>query len=219
MATTPTLISIQIGQPESREPVAGDTSERPWRTAFYKTPVEGPVRAARLALEGDSVADTRVHGGADKAVCCYSAEHFPYWRERLAEPGLGGAAFGENFTVSGLTEEQVRLGDRWRVGTATFEVSQPRQPCWKLARRWRRKELALWVQQTGYTGWYLRVVAEGHVTAGDEIQLVERPLPVWTIHRANGVMYGEADEREVAALVAVGPLAESWKRQLGKRLR
>lgn len=213
------LVSIQVGKPQELEPIAGDTSRQPWRTAFFKRPVEGPVWAGPEGLEGNAVADTRVHGGPDKAVCVYSAEHWPYWRERLGEPDLGGAAFGENFSVAALAEPGVCLGDRWRVGDARFEVSQPRRPCWKLARRWREKRLTLWVQETGYTGWYLRVIEEGAVTPGDAIDLVERPLPEWTIARANEVMYDpDEDPQRAAELAAVGPLAESWKRELMKRV-
>ncbi len=219
-----TLHSIQIGHPRDYEPVAGDKSNKPWTTAFYKQPVSGPVRVGKLGLEGDAVADTRVHGGADKAVCVYSADRWPYWRERLApllenSEAFGPAAFGENFSVAGLDEESVCIGDRWRIGDAELEVSQPRQPCWKLARRWRITKLTLWAQETGYTGWYVRVTKEGTVTAGDEIELIERPLPRWTIDRANSVMYELRDDRDAnAALAALGPLSESWKRQLLKRV-
>ncbi|WP_231934248.1 MOSC domain-containing protein [Botrimarina colliarenosi] len=216
---SPTLQSIQIGQPQELAPTVGDTSDKPWRTAFFKQPVAGPIQATGLGLVGDGVEETAVHGGVDKAVCVYSAEHWPYWRERLEEPTLGAAAFGENFSVAGLIEEDVCLGDRWRIGDAEFEVSQPRQPCWKLARRWRTKQLTLWVQQNGYTGWYLRVVTEGTVTAGDAIERSARPLPDWTIARANQVMYELKDDRKATAeLAAVGTLSDSWKRQLRKRI-
>lgn len=215
----PHLSSIQIGQPQRYEPVEGELSNKGWTTAFFKTPVEGSVAVARLGLEGDQVAETRVHGGPDKAVCVYSADHFPHWRAYLDEPTLGPAAFGENFTISGLTEEAVCLGDRWRIGTTEFEVSQPRQPCWKLARRWKTKDLTLRVQRTGYSGWYLRVVTEGTVTPRDELIVTGNPLPEWTIQRANKVMYDLANDRKATAeLAAVEPLAGSWKRQLIKRL-
>jgi MOSC domain-containing protein YiiM len=221
----PNLLSIQVGQPRMLEAVAGDTSQKPWTTSFFKQPVSGPVRVGKLGLEGDAVADTQVHGGADKAVCVYSADRWPYWRERLKHllesngEEFGPAAFGENFSVAGLDEESVCIGDRWRIGDAEFEVSQPRQPCWKLARRWRIMKLTLWTQETGYTGWYVRVTKEGTVTAGDAIELIERPLPRWTIDRANSVMYELRDDRDAnAELAALGPLSESWKRQLMKRI-
>lgn len=217
----PSLVSIQTGQPQRYEPVEGEASTKGWTTAFFKTPVLGPIAAGPTGLEGDQVAETRVHGGRDKAVCVYSADRFGHWRGDLglSEDEFGPAAFGENFTVTGLDESSVCLGDRWRIGTATFEVSQPRQPCWKLARRWKTKDLAVRVQQTGYSGWYLRVVEEGTVTAGDAIQVFQNPLPEWTIARANEVMYdGQGDRDATAELAAVEPLAGSWKRQLSKRL-
>ena len=219
------LLSIQVGLPRTIEPVAGDTSQKPWTTSFFKQRVTGPVRIGRLGLERDAVADTQVHGGADKAACVYSIDRLPYWRNRLGsllEQGgdeFGAAAFGENFSVTGLDEESVCIGDRWRIGDAELEVSQPRQPCWKLARRWRVVSLALWAQETGYTGWYVRVTKEGTVTAGDKIELVERPLPDWTIARANRVMHQLKDDREAnAELASLGPLSASWKRQLLKRI-
>lgn len=215
----PRLASIQIGTPQRYEPVDGEASKKEWTTAFFKTPVEGPVAVGRLGLEGDEVAEKRVHGGPDKAVCVYTADHFAHWQMDLDEPALGAAAFGENFTVEDLTEGTVCLGDVWRIGTAEFQVSQPRQPCWKLARRWKTKDLTLRVQQSGYTGWYLRVVAEGTVAAGDPITLVSSVLPDWTIARANRVMYELTEDREATAeLAGVEPLAGSWKRQLLKRL-
>lgn len=216
----PTLASIQIGQPQRFEPVAGEVSNKSWTTAFYKTPVEGPISATAGGLAGDQVAETRVHGGPDKAICVYSADHLAYWREELQRgEEFAAAAFGENFTIEGLTEADVCLGDVWQIGTAEFEISQPRQPCWKLARRWKTKDLTARVQRTGYTGWYLRVTTEGTVTAGDPIRLKASPLAEWTIERANRVMYELKDDREAtAALAAVEPLAASWKRQLLKRL-
>lgn len=216
----PSLLSIQVGLPRTVEPVDGDTSQKPWTTSFFKRPVSGPARVGKLGIEGDAVADTQVHGGADKAVCVYSADRWPYWRERLGlSDEFGPAAFGENFSVEGLDEETVCLGDRWRIGDAELEVSQPRQPCWKLARRWRVTKLALWTQETGYTGWYVRVTREGTVTAGNKIELLDRPLPRWTIDRANSVMYELRDDRDAnAELAALGPLSESWKRQLLRRI-
>ena len=215
------LTSIQIGRPREYDPVAGDTSDKPWRTAFYRTPVAGPVVARRLGLEGDSVADTRVHGGPDKAICVYSADHFAYWRGDLGlGEAFGPAAFGENFTVEGFAEPDVCVGDRWRVGEAELEVSQPREPCWKLARRWKQKDLTLRVLQTGYTGWYVRVLKEGAVEACDPIELLHRPEPDWTIVRANEVMHHLKNDGEAAeALAALKPLAASWRRQLAKRVK
>ena len=193
--------------------------ERPWTTGFFKEPVVGAVRIDRFNLEGDGQADLINHGGLDKAVCVYPADHYPSWRRELNIP-LPFGAFGENFTVEGLTEEFVCIGDIWTAGgAATFQVSQPRQPCWKLARRWQIKTLALQVQQTGKTGWYFRVLSEGEVTADKAMSLLHRPHPDWTVARANRIMHRDKNNlREAAELCAVPPLSESWRETLAKRL-
>ena len=208
------LLSIQIGRPQDLAPTPDDLSHKPWRTAFYKQPIEGPIAVGKLGLEGDDVADRRVHGGVDKAICVYSAEHFPYWRYEL---GFGseftGGAFGENFTLAELTEGDVCIGDVWRIGSATLQVSQPRQPCWKLARRWKVKDLTLRVIQNGYTGWYLRVLTEGEVEPGAEIALDDRPHADWPLTRANQVMYDKASA-DKESLARVPALSTSWHEQL-----
>lgn len=216
---TPRVISIQIGKPQRREATEGDLSDKPWETAFYKSPIEGLVRVKQLGLEGDGQADLVNHGGADKAICVYPSQYIPYWREELGIKEIGPGAFGENFTVADLTEEEVCIGDIWRAGSTEVQVSQPRQPCWKLARRWQVKDLALRVVQNGYTGWYLRVLQEGQVSPDDSIELLNRPEPTWTIARANEVMHHQKDDRDAASeLAAVVLLSESWRLELTKRL-
>lgn len=216
---TPRLESVQVGLPVTVG-VAGaaDPADREWSTGFYKQSVAGPVRLTLTGLAGDGQADRVNHGGPDKAVCVYPAGHYAYWRRALARPDLPAGAFGENFTVAGLTETDVCVGDVWGVGTATVEVSQPRQPCWKLARRWRVKDLALQVQQTGFTGWYFRVLAEGTVAAGDGPTLLARPAPAWTVAAANHVMHhSPSDAAAAAGLAAVPQLSARWKATLGVR--
>jgi MOSC domain-containing protein YiiM len=171
-------------------------------------------------LDGDGQADLVHHGGRDKAVLAYSADHYGEWRKALNKPTLPFGAFGENFTVQGLTEADVCIGDIWKIGDkATVQVSQPRQPCWKLARRWRIKTLALQVQQTGRTGWYFRVVNEGIVAQGMPLTLLERPHPGWSVERANRVMHLEKDDlRSAGELAAIQLLAASWRATLRARV-
>src|ERR1700680_3683799 len=140
---TPSILySIQIGTPKSYGfEEAVNTHDKPWTTGFFKTPIEGPVFVGTTNLAGDGQADLINHGGVDKAVLAYSADHYPKWRDELHIPDMPFGAFGENLTISGLTEESVCIGDIFRVGSVKFEVSQPRQPCWKLARRWRTHAL------------------------------------------------------------------------------
>lgn len=210
-----TIVSLRVGLPkEYGTPGAKDPMKRPWRTGFIKGGLDGPVYLGRTNLVGDGQADLRVHGGPDKAVCVYPARRYPYWRERLGLEFPFGS-FGENFTLSERDETSVCIGDILAIGDAVVEVSQPRSPCWKLARRWGEKKLALWVQQTGFTGWYLRVLQQGEVACGQTFELRERPNPTWTILRANQVRYNPHrdlnDAAELANLIALG---ERWSKKL-----
>jgi MOSC domain-containing protein YiiM len=212
------LASIQVGRPR-RLGVEGaeDPMDRPWVSGFCKEPATGPVALRWTNLDGDEQADLVNHGGVDKAVCCYPAVHYDAWRRELDRPEAAFGAFGENFTIDGLAEVDVCIGDVWKVGSAVVQVSQPRQPCWKLARRWRIKTLTYRVQQTGRTGWYVRVLAEGVVAPGAPITLDERPCPGWTVARANHLMHiDSSDLSAVAELAALPPLSASWKSALGR---
>lgn len=218
--TAPVLRSIQVGLPRhyGREDAAGPM-DRPWETGFVKEPVAGPVRLGATNLEGDGQADRVHHGGPDKAVLMYAERHYDARRQSLNQPSLPFGAFGENFTMGGLAEADVCIGDTWRVGdTAIVQVSQPRRPCWKLARRWRIKTLPLQVQESGRTGWYVRVLQEGIVAAGMPVALLERPYPEWTIEQANRVMHTDKDDVAAALRLASIPLLSAgWRTTLTNR--
>lgn len=218
--THPIVRSIQVGLPRQFGTAgAADPMDRPWTTGFVKRPIAGPVRLGVTNLDGDGQADLVHHGGPDKAVLAYSADHYEPWRRELQMPDLSFGAFGENFTIEGLTEQTVCLGDIWHVGDAVLQVSQPRQPCWKLARRWRLKTLASRVQESGRTGWYFRVRNEGVVAAGLTLELRDRPCPSWTVERANRVMHIDTNDLIMAAeLAAIPSLAASWRTTLFKRV-
>lgn len=195
-----------------------DSLGQPWTTATFKDPVFGKVALASDGLAGDGHADLENHGGVDKAVLVYSGEHREQWRQETFPEGLPAGAFGENFTVQGLTEADVCLGDIFEVGTARVQVSQPRQPCWKQARRYGIKDLVAQIVRTGRTGWYLRVLREGVVEAGDVMTLLERPHREWTIERANHVMHVDKLNRERSLELAACPaLAQVWVKSLRKR--
>lgn len=211
------VASLQVGKPK---PLAyrGKHVE----SGFVKESVSGSVWLSGTNLAGDEQADKRVHGGPEKAVCVYPLEHYPYWEERL-ERELPRASFGENFSTEGLTESNVCIGDVFRVGDrdrgAVLQVSQPRQPCFKLGARHGMPELVLCVQEVGLTGFYFRVLEEGEVQAGDEIILVERLRPEASVAEANRVMHHDKHDREgLERLAAVEELAESWKGKFEKRL-
>jgi len=210
------LVGIQVGRPIVHgHKDAQDPLDQPWRTGFFKSPVSGPVWLGRTNLFGDGQGNRRVHGGPDKAVLAYSANHYPAWRREMSKPDLPYGAFAENFTVDGLVEDTVCIGDVYRVGDARVQVTQPRQPCQNITHRWRIERLTECVEETGRTGWYQRVLDEGIVEAGQTVTLLDRPSPLWTIARATGVMHRRhTAPAEAAALAALPWLSEAWRSTL-----
>lgn len=214
-----TLLSIQVS--EITEITAGGSAawwDKAWTTGFYKRAVAERVWLGYQGLRGDQQADRKYHGGADKAVCVYAAEHYPDWRKSLNLPDMTHGAFGGNFTTQGLLEADVCIGDIFQVGEARVQISQPRQPCWKLARRWRIKDLTAQVEQNGRTGFYFRVLQHGWVEAGERFDLLERSFPEITIARANEVMHQRKEDFAAARELASCPLlSASWKDSLWLR--
>lgn len=219
-STSPRLHSLQIGLPRTLgSETATDPMDKVWTTGFFKKTVSGPVWLGTTNLVGDGQADLQNHGGVDKAVNVYPLEHYSYWASDLMRDDLPPGAFGENFTTQGLLEAEVCIGDTFELGEAIVQVSQPRQPCWKLARRWRIKDLALRVQQTGRTGWYFRVLKEGRVQTGDLFRQLDRLQSEWTIAAANDVMHHHKHDLAAAASLAACPaLSVSWHKSLTKRV-
>jgi MOSC domain-containing protein YiiM len=149
------------------------------RSAIWKTPLSGAARVGRFGLEGDSQADPAFHGGAEKAIYVYPAEHYAYWRPLLGE--LGWGAFGENFTTDGLLEAEVRIGDELAIGSVLLEVTQPRTPCVKLAMRFNRPGLVREFMRSARTGFYCAVLRDGEVRAGDRIEWGRRAAAMPTV--------------------------------------
>ncbi len=210
-----TLVAVHVGKPRVYR------EEKPWTTAIFKSRVEGPVMLRSENLDGDAQADRRVHGGPDKAVCVYAASHYALWRGEPEYEEMGPGGFGENFTIDHCSDESVSIGDVYEVGDSVVEVSQPRGPCSKLARRWNSPDFVKRVIGNGRTGWYLRVLNEGLVRAGDAVLLLERPHPEWTIAAVNQLTYDPQPEQRQQAmrLVECPELAESWRSGLARRLR
>ena len=210
------LVSVQVGLPRRRGPpgAAG------WTTGYGKVTVYGPVRVGRENLEGDGQADRRWHGGPDMAVLAYPEEHYGRWREELDWGGLPYGGFGENLTVGGTTEGAACLGDVWRAGTALLQISEPRKPCRNISRYWERPGLLRLVGRSGRHGFYLRVLEEGAVEAGQEVRLVERPHPDWSVARATAARRGAARAPvEARALLGVAALGNDWRAHLTRALR
>jgi MOSC domain-containing protein YiiM len=192
--------------------------DREWTTAIYRRPTDEAVFLTETGFQNDEVGDKKNHGGPEKAVFCYTAAHYDEWKIEL-DQGIGPGAFGENLAVTGLDESNVCIGDIYRLGEARIQISQPRRPCWRPARRHRVIDLALRIEDSGRTGWYFRVLGEGHVTAGDRFGLLERPNPEWTIDACNEVMYKQTEKPGLTEnLRDLEPLAESWKKTMQKRL-
>ncbi|WP_254458113.1 MOSC domain-containing protein [Xanthomonas sacchari] len=190
------------------------------RSAIDKRPQAGRLRIGLEGLELDEQGDRRVHGGPDKALHHYPRDHYPAWREELGAHALLDApgAFGENLSSCGVTEADLCLGDRLRLGTALVEVSQSRQPCWKLSDRFGVAALARRVQDSGRTGWYYRVLQPGEVAAGDSLVLLERPHPQWSLARLVGLLYRrEIDPAQLQEVLAL-PLVPNWRTLFERRL-
>ncbi|UYK79006.1 MOSC domain-containing protein [Xanthomonas sacchari] len=189
-------------------------------SAIDKRPQDGRLRIGPEGLELDEQGDRRVHGGPDKALHHYPRDHYPAWREELGAHALLDApgAFGENLSSSGVTEADLCLGDRLRLGTSLVEVSQSRQPCWKLSDRFGVAALARRVQDSGRTGWYYRVLQPGEVAAGDSLVLLERPYPQWPLARLVGLLYRrEIDPAQLQEVLAL-PLVPNWRTLFERRL-
>jgi MOSC domain-containing protein YiiM len=163
------VISVNTGRPRDVH-VAGEIV----RTSIWKSPRDGRVRAAGVNLDGDEQSDLSVHGGTYKAVYVYPSEHYAWWRKELSDVDLPWGAFGENLTTEGLFEDDAYIGDRIGIGTAVFEVTQPRQPCFKLGIRLGRADIIKQFAASGRSGFYVSIVAAGDVGRGDSIRIVER---------------------------------------------
>lgn len=178
-------------------------------SAIAKRPREGRVQVLGEGLAPDEQADRSVHGGPDMALHLYPLDHHDWWRGQIGEhPALdepGG--FGSNLAVRGLTEEQVRIGDRFRLGTALIEVSQPRQPCWKIEHRFGHKGMVAKIIATGRSGWYFRVIEPGEVAAGDSLERIAMGAADWSIARVfRALVAGKASQEELAELAALATL-------------
>jgi MOSC domain-containing protein YiiM len=208
------LISVNVGRPREV-----DWRGRRVRTSIWKTPVRGRVRVNRLNLEGDQQSDLSAHGGPEKAVYAYPSEHYGYWTRELPGIDLPWGAFGENFTTAGLLEEEVKIGDRLRVGSAEFVVTQPRMPCYKLGARFGRDDMVKRFLASGRTGFYLAVLSEGDVGSGDPIDFTARDDHNVTVADITALYTHDADNQSLLhRAVELPALPESWRGYLRKRL-
>jgi MOSC domain-containing protein YiiM len=207
------LLSVNVGLPREIE----------WqgtivRTSIFKSPVSGTVRVAKLNLDGDGQSDLAVHGGIHKAVYAYPSEHYAFWRQAIPGMDLPWGVFGENFTIAGLFED-IHIGDRIGVGSAEFMVTQPRMPCYKLGIRFGRPQIIKEFLESGRTGFYLAVLTEGTVSAGDSIELLSRDENGVTITQIVDLYKSDASNQELLRKASEIPaLPPFWKDHFRKRL-
>jgi MOSC domain-containing protein YiiM len=208
------LISVNVGL--SRDIAVGGKTVR---TSIWKTPVQGRVRVSTLNLDGDQQSDLSVHGGVDKAVYLYPSEHYSYWRTQLPDVELLWGAFGENFTSEGILEDQIRIGDRIRVGSAEFMVTQPRMPCFKLGIRFNRRDMVKRFLESKRSGFYLSVTREGEVENGDAIEFTEKQETGVTITDIVNLYTLDSQNQELLRRTTeLAALPQSWKDYFRKRL-
>ena len=209
------LLSVNVGLPREVE-----WNGRIIRTSIFKAPVPGRVPVRKLNLDGDQQSDLIVHGGVDKAVYVYPSEHYSFWRDELRDADLHWGAFGENFTTEGdLEDKAVHIGDRFRIGSAEFVVTQPRMPCFKLGIRFARADIIKRFLHSGRNGFYFSVAQEGEVGACDSIEQLTRDDNGVTV--ADVVQLYTADAANQNLLHRVSELAalpESWRGYFRKRL-
>lgn len=189
-------------------------------TGIDKVSLLGAVEVGAQGVVGDEQGDRRIHGGIDKAIHHYPFEHYRQWKAvigdhpRLEQPG----AFGENLSTLGLTEHQVCLGDIFRCGGVLLEVSQTRQPCWKLSDRFQVADMAMRMQTSAMTGWYYRVLEGGVLQAGDQLLLHARPNPQWSLRRVIALLYERTLDVEALSQFSRLPLVPSWRSLVERRL-
>ncbi|WP_422658651.1 MOSC domain-containing protein [Paenibacillus sp. EC2-1] len=198
------IVSLNIGKP-----ITVDYLGKSLSTGIYKQPVQGPLYLSSVQIDGDGQADLVFHGGPDKAVCVYPFEHYAYWEAVLAKK-MEYASFGENLTVRGLLEDKVCIGDVYQIGEAVVQVSQPRYPCFKLSQKHGVKDMPARVLETGYSGFYLRVLQEGYLSADSRItQLESHPDQVSILNILQLLTHGRQEAAALRRMIDLEVLAES----------
>jgi len=201
------IVSINAGKPRTVEWKGKSVT-----TGIYKEPVEGPVMMRTLNLDGDKQADLKVHGGVSKAVYAYPVEHYAFWRERLPDMELPYGMFGENFTTEGLLEDDMHVGDVYRVGEGEVRVTEPRMPCYKLGIKFGRSDILKMFLASMRTGFYFAVVKRGMVKAGDTFELMHRDENQLAITEITRLYAYERDNVELLKKAAGTPtLSDSWR--------
>ena len=205
------LVGVQLATPVTY--VEEDQST--WTTSLVKKPVCHCVYLRMSHLAGNDQADKKHHGGPDKTLYAFPLDHIIYWREKFNRPELPFGGFGENLTLTSVTEKDVCIGDRYQLGETVVEVSQPRLPCWKIGRVWGIHDLGKRMEEAGHSGWYFRTISEGCFSLADDLVLIERVQPDWTIEEVFHIITHPLENKErTMQFLEVPQAAESMKLQL-----
>lgn len=208
------LISVNVAMPKEVQ-----HKRKTVQTGIFKEPVEGRVRLRELNLDGDGQADLSVHGGVHQAVYVYPFEHYDYWQEKLGRKDLTFGQFGENFTTLGMLEEQIHIGDIFRIGSAMVQVTQPRVPCYKLALKMQMPQFPKLFMASGRTGFYLRVLQPGEVGAGDVIQRLDIDPDPMSVQEVFRLAFIEPNNRTALQKAAdLRGLSPGWQSMFEERL-
>jgi MOSC domain-containing protein YiiM len=206
------VLSVNVGMPKKVH-----ANHVAVLTSIFKSPVEGRVAVRRHNIEGDRQSDLTVHGGPGKAVYSYPGEHYSYWKEQLPDIDLPYGAFGENLTTEGVMEDEVSIGDRFRVGSAVLQVTQPRMPCFKLGIRFERADMVKRFWRSGRSGIYFAVVEEGDVAAGDAVERIADGPEAISVGDVVRLYRGDETSAELLKRALRAPLSGSWKEELRER--
>ena len=208
------LVSVNVSKP--RDVTAHG---RTIRTGIFKEPVAGRVFMRALNIDGDGQASLKVHGGIHMAVYAYPHEHYEFWARELGRNDLRSGQFGENLTVTGLLEEEVHIGDRFRIGAAVVEVTQPRVPCSKLAFKMNLPQFPKQFLASGRSGFYLRVLEEGEIGAGDRIERVHVDAGRVTVRQVNWLVHFDKKNAGLARrAVRIAALSPEWRERIAEQL-
>jgi MOSC domain-containing protein YiiM/ferredoxin-NADP reductase len=209
------LLSVNVGLPRDIQ-----WRERTVHTGIWKQPVQGRRRVGRLNVEGDGQGDLLGHGGENRAVYVYQIESYRFWEERLARSDFTHGQFGENFTVEGLPDDEVCIGDRYQIGSALFEVTQPRVTCYRVGIRMDEPRMAALLTSSGRPGFYLRVLQEGEVGAGDPVLKVAEDRERMTVAEANALLYlPHHPRRQLERALRISALSPGWRSSFEALLR
>lgn len=204
------IVAVNVGKPR----------EVAWKgmtvqTGIFKEPVDGPVAIGKLNLAGDKQADLTVHGGSEKAVYAYPAEHYEYWRNELPQVSFSWGKFGENLTTEGLLEDTLCIGDRLMFGSAVLMATQPRMPCYKLDLRFDRDDMIKRFLTSGRSGFYFSVIEPGEVTVGSKVEILSRDPHRVTVVDIVRLYFGQTRDPELLQRATnVSALPDNWKAQL-----